>query len=90
MRVGEIIKYLQEKYDENDDIVIAWWDRELFAQYDHDKDEEFPLTKDEWSRAMEMMERDAGGWADDISERAYDFIRFYVDKATEQLAKEKK
>jgi len=90
MKISDIVEHLQEKYDPNDEIVIAWWDRDLFAKYDPDKDDDIPLTKKEWTRALELMARDSSAWSDNISEKMYDFIRYYTEKATEQLAEENK
>jgi hypothetical protein len=30
MKIKEIIEHLKTNYDENDSVVIAWWDRESF------------------------------------------------------------
>lgn len=88
MKISDIVEHLQEKYHPNDEIVIAWWDRDLFPKYDPDKDDDIPLSKEEWTRALELMARDSSSWADNISEKMYDFIKYYTDKATEQLTEE--
>ena len=88
MKISDIVEHLQEKYHPNDEIVIAWWDRDLFPKYDPDKDDDIPLTNKEWSRALELMARDSSSEADNISEKMYDFIKYYTDKATEQPTEE--
>lgn len=90
MKISDIVEHLQEKYEPNDEIVIAWWDRDLFSNYDPDKDDDIPLTKEEWSLALTLMARESSAWSDNISEKMYDFIKYYTEKATEQLTKENK
>mgnify|MGYP003653418020 CR=1 FL=1 len=54
MRVGDIIKHL-EKYDADDSIVIAWWDRDSF-----DPDSVHSPSLD-WESACSFM--DAIDWS---------------------------
>ena len=50
MKVADIIRHL-EKYDPNDSVVIAWWDREAF-----DPDLVSELSLDEWGSICESLD----------------------------------
>lgn len=45
MKVREVIENLQKYYKPDDDLVIAWWDTEYFAECVTDY--EYQLTKDD-------------------------------------------
>lgn len=90
MKISDIIEHLQENYHPNDELVIAWWDRDLFPKYDPEKKQiREPLSEKEWSRALELMARDVTESADYLVEQIHDFIKYFTEKATEQLAEEK-
>ena len=57
MKVKEAIKYL-ESYDEDEEIIIAWWDKESFSVPDEDWDRlaHYVCQKTDWSQAHEVLE----------------------------------
>lgn len=77
MRVDTIIKCLQDRYKAEDELVIAWWDKEtgdsLVGANDYDDIE--PITDDEWALVCHAL--------DDLTDRANedvcDAIRWSVE-----------
>lgn len=49
MKVSQIIKTLQENYDPDDVVVVAWWDKGLFSQAND-------MGADDWEAAAYDME----------------------------------
>ena len=56
MKVKEAIKYL-ESYDEDEEIIIAWWDKDSFSIPDEDWDRlaYYVCEKTDWSVAHEAL-----------------------------------
>ena len=48
MRVDKAIEYLQD-YDPNDELLIAWWDRETTGHDD--------ISVEEWSKMVQIIDR---------------------------------
>lgn len=77
MRVETIIKCLQEWYAPNDELVIAWWDRETAdrAIGADDDNEISPVTDDEWALVCHAL--------DDLTDRAnqdvWDAIQWSIE-----------
>ena len=57
MKVRDAIKYLQG-YDDEEELIIAWWDREFFSMSaeDWDKLAYRVCQKMDWSRTHEDLE----------------------------------
>ena len=70
MKVKEIIEHLKNNYDEDDSVVIAWWDRDSF-----DPD----LVNDpslDWESACSFMDDiDWSGIHDEIEQALETFLR---------------
>jgi len=59
MIVKDAIKYLKKGYKPNDEIVMAWWDKEMFDGIDDDNwSEACDIAEDiDWSHAhFQMMD----------------------------------
>lgn len=87
MKVKDIISVLNERYDKNEDIVVIWWDSSLFMSYDHDKDEEYPLSDKVWKNAVDILENKKDGFGDQINELLYDEIQNAVNIAEKEEEK---
>jgi hypothetical protein len=57
MKVSDAIKYLQ-RYDDDEELIMAWWDKESFSVSDEDWDKlaYYVCQKMDWSRAHEDLE----------------------------------
>ena len=57
MKASEAIKLLQE-YDDDEELIMAWWDRESFSisEEDWNKLANYVSRKMDWSRAHEDLE----------------------------------
>ena len=57
MKASEAIKYLQQ-YDDDEELIVAWWDRESFSMSDEDWDKlaYHVCQKMDWSAAHEDLE----------------------------------
>ena len=86
MRVSEIITRLSRDYQPDDELLIAWWDRETTNTYDEIGNcVEVPDAV--WRVAVGLM--DSGpGWGDYAYEAIHDYITDYVDHARQQIAEE--
>jgi len=87
MKVKDIISVLNERYGKDDDIVVIWWDSELFMSYDHDKDEEYPLSKKVWENAVNILENKKDGFGDHLNELLHDEIQNAVNIAEKEEEK---
>ena len=87
MKVKDIISVLNERYSKDDDLVVIWWDSSLFMSYDHEKDEEYPLSKKVWENAVNILENKKDGFGDPINEMLYDEIQNCVTFAEKEEEK---
>ena len=57
MKVSDAIKHLQQ-YDDDEEIIMAWWDRESFSLCDEEWDKlaNYVSRKMDWARAHEDLE----------------------------------
>ena len=57
MKASDAIKYLQE-YDDEEELIVTWWDRECFSMSDEDWDKlvHYVCRKMDWSWAHEDLE----------------------------------
>lgn len=79
MKVKDIITNLTERYSPDDELVITWWDRDLFT-LPTDTDDR-PVTADEWSDAVATF--DNAGWGDYIDMVLFDTVYELVRDAVE-------
>jgi hypothetical protein len=58
MRVSKIIECLNTFYEQDDDLIVAWWDRSIAnsAIGANDDNEINPVTDDEWARVCHVLE----------------------------------
>ena len=63
MKVQDAILQLQEMYNPNEDIIIAWWEYEAFSHI---------VTKDQWKEYVELVD-DNTDWADVHDQMAFRF-----------------
>jgi hypothetical protein len=66
MKVRELMNYLNENYDPDDAIVVAWWDRDHFDTAD--------MTPEQWVDATDKVDIDwslTKQWLDDA---LYDYL----------------
>lgn len=54
MKVKDAIVQLQEMYDPNEDIIIAWWEYEAFSHV---------VTRDQWKEYNEIVDYNTD-WSD--------------------------
>ena len=84
MRVSEIITRLSRDYQPDDELLIAWWDRETTSTYDDEIGDYAEVPDAVWRVAVGLM--DSGpGWGDYASEAIHDYITDYVDHARQQI-----
>lgn len=77
MKVKDIITRLQETYQPDDELVIAWWARDLFLVPDkHDETGHREPTPEEWSEAVAMF--DDRGFGDHADMILYDTVGDFV------------
>jgi hypothetical protein len=57
MKASDAIKYLQG-YDDDEELIVAWWDKESFSVSDEDWDKlaYYVCRQMDWSRAHEDLE----------------------------------
>jgi len=53
MRVGNL-KAMLDEYDDNDELIVEFWDRETVTQMVMDTDEGESLTDDQWLRIVKL------------------------------------
>lgn len=71
MKVKEIIENLQKHYKPNDDLIIAWWDKEWFENcFDND---EYQLTDDDLETICSMTIND-----ENVGEQISDYVNEIV------------
>lgn len=83
MKVKDIIARLSE-YDADEELVIAWWRRDLFTDYNPDTDDETPLGETTWNLAVDILENRKDGWGDYINAGICDEIQDAVDRAKQE------
>lgn len=64
MRVKRLIEQLQAAYGPDDEIAVAYWDRETVAIFA----DEPGLTEDQWSRVVANYEDGEFGWQEYAAE----------------------
>ena len=80
MKVEDIITRLQETYAPDHELVIAWWDRELFLVPDEqDETGHREPTPEEWSAAVAAFEEQGFGYHADMI--LYDTVADFVFQA---------
>lgn len=47
MKIKDLIKIMQKHANQDEEIVVAWWDKNFF-----DEDRENPITDDEWLQTV--------------------------------------
>lgn len=47
MKIKDLIKIMQERTDQDEEIIVAWWEKNFF-----DVDREKPITDDEWLQTV--------------------------------------
>lgn len=73
MKVKDIITRLQETYAPDHELVIAWWDRELFLVPDEqDETGHRNLTLEEWADTVAVI--DDNGFGDHADAIMFDVI----------------
>ena len=86
MKVKDIIKCLQETYQPDDELVIAWWARDLFQVPDMDtQDKDREPTVEEWAVAVGYA--DDYGFGDHADSIMYDIVNGYVIDAVAEVMK---
>ena len=70
MKVKHIITRLQETYQPDDELVIAWWDRDLFLVLDETGDRN--PTLEEWADTVAII--DDNGFGDHADAIMFDVI----------------
>jgi hypothetical protein len=56
MKVSDAIKQLQKNYSPEDELIIEWWDRDLFHIVDSDYCDDRPVSNDVWEIAVKQYE----------------------------------
>lgn len=54
MKVSEAIKMLTQNYKQDDDLFIAWWDKDSADDYTNDE----KLSNDEWESIVKELDED--------------------------------
>lgn len=72
MKVSEIKKHLA-RYDSNDELLIAWWDKEA---YEYISGDETKITDEQWKRAIVQV---------DEIEDAFQDITYLIDQAIKRI-----
>lgn len=65
MKVRALIEQLQRQYDLDDEIAVAYWDRETVASFS----DEPGLTGEQWSRVVSSYESCEFGWQEEAAEQ---------------------
>ena len=76
MKVKDIIDMLTKNYDENEELVVAWWDRNLFRFYAPDGEEQ-PISASFWEEVVSLSDNDHHSW-DIINQRVDEMIQDYI------------
>lgn len=77
MKVSRIIEILQTNYNQNDSVVVAWWDKELFKQATNLRDEDWEAAADDienidWSNTFNALSDALDEWTNIESKHAND------------------
>lgn len=54
MKVSEAIKMLTQNYKQDDELFIAWWDKDSANDYTDDEE----LTNDQWEEIVKELDED--------------------------------
>ena len=84
MKVKDIITHLTERYGADDELVIAWWDKQLFSFYDEDTDTEHPLSDSAWAETVQAVDGDDYGW-EGVSESVRDMIQGWIQRPEREV-----
>lgn len=68
MKVSQLIKQL-EQYEPDDDLIVAYWDRETIEDYDYLK-----ISKEDWSYVVEKYEDGEWFWQGAASDQFLDLV----------------
>ena len=67
MKVRELMASLQAWYDDEDEIIVAWWDKSFFTDYG---DDTRTITDEQWHKIVERGEdmdtSDTNQYLDDV------------------------
>ena len=55
MKVSEAIKMLTQNYKQDDELFIAWWDKDLARDYANEGDE---LSDQQWASIINTLDED--------------------------------
>lgn len=72
MKVSEVLKHLA-RYDSNDELLIAWWDKEA---YEYISGDETKITDEQWKQAIEVV---------DGIEDAFQDVTYLIDQAMKRI-----
>jgi hypothetical protein len=75
MKVSKAIEQLKE-YNSDDEIVIMYWTRDLFEDFEFDEDN--PISKELWDECVEAVENSKD--LDDPSSEVYDALYHHLIK----------
>lgn len=87
MKVAELIRTLERNYKPDDDIVVAWWDKQLFSQYQPDTDTWIPVSARLWQQAVLLFDQ-GEGFSEVLNEQCWEFIDAHVEQAVQIASQE--
>ena len=85
MKVSDIIRQLS-KYPPDEELVIAWWDRNCFSRWDANKKELREATPEEWAVVIRWEKEN--GLPEYSAEVVHDFFSNLLDDAELSVEKE--
>lgn len=83
MKVRDIIKCLQDFHDLDEELIVAWWDKECFYGWSNDDGEQEPVPQETWDAvASHYVESDfvMDSWKEDI----YRDLHNYCEREDQQ------
>ena len=87
MKVSDIIQQLSTDYPPDEELMIAWWDRNTLPGWDTEADDYAPVSPEIWGEAVRSLETESG-WADFLHECLLDYFAELFDHAAKRLAEE--
>jgi len=84
MKVSEIITRLSQNYQPDDELFIAWWDRETTTTYDEEIGDYVEVPDAVWRAALQLMDSDPMA-GDYLFEGVHEFITDNVDCVRRQI-----
>ena len=86
MKVSDIIRQLST-YPPDEELMIAWWDRDTSQRWDTDADDYVAVSPETWGEAVRSF--DIGpGWGDYLNESIHEYFQDEFDLAEKRLAGE--